>query len=304
MAGPDQHTVPRFFLERFAKDHKLKAVSRDLVRSTRVSPKSATVEGDFYTLRDADGNPDYKVENALGRLESDAAPALVRLTAAGGFPPTPKDREVLAEFFAVQAVRGLVARGGLQEIGSRINAEVAKGPPADQIRPGLRALLGREPSDQEVQQEAARVGEAYSRVNRSLLDETKMVEIPFSLTPETTDMFLERTWFLISFPSLQLLTGDHPVAVINGGLQTAEGILIPVDPLHALAMMKGGSTDGVRTGTEENADWINTKVAEQSLKWIYHHPDHDPLSRIKIGEREPLFTGNLDIPSPVWLVKK
>ena len=139
MAGEDPHTVPRFFLNRFAKriDNKNKVIEvlRDGSRAPRpISTKGATVKTHFYSVPGPDGKLDTKFDDALTILESRAAQALVRLTDHNGFPPTQADREMLAKFFAAQSIRGQLPRAALNEIAERIAAAIAEGPPADQVR--------------------------------------------------------------------------------------------------------------------------------------------------------------------------
>ena len=71
---------------------------------TKVGPKRAASEEHFYTLTDAAGEQSAALEDALGRLESDAAPAFKQM-AAGNLPGSLLERLDVSFLLAAQVLR-------------------------------------------------------------------------------------------------------------------------------------------------------------------------------------------------------
>lgn len=106
MSAVRHHTVARFLLERFAVDRgkgvKVCQLDKTTGRPRQVSPRDATVEKHFYSI-DIDGRRDPAVEEALGKIESVAAP-LIRALEAGDLPEG-QQRAELALFIAMSWLR-------------------------------------------------------------------------------------------------------------------------------------------------------------------------------------------------------
>jgi hypothetical protein len=102
----NQHTVSRFYLKQFTPktgDKLLWQYGRDGAGPTRVSPRHATAEIHFYSVRRADGTWDDSIEKALAEIEQKAAPAIKRLTS--GETLRRGDREAIAYFIGLLLFR-------------------------------------------------------------------------------------------------------------------------------------------------------------------------------------------------------
>ena len=71
------HTVARFYLEGFSDaEGFLWQYPRDGASPKLVQPSNAAVGKRFYSIQDSTGRWNNQIEDALARLESEAAPAL------------------------------------------------------------------------------------------------------------------------------------------------------------------------------------------------------------------------------------
>lgn len=106
------HLVPRFYLERWAVDGRVRVV--DLLRGRNayeLSPAQAALETDFYRLDEPDDemSPVYW-EAWLSEVERKAAASIVRVDAAGPGAMDDEAHQWLCLFLAVQMTRSRSAR--------------------------------------------------------------------------------------------------------------------------------------------------------------------------------------------------
>lgn len=104
------HVVPKCVSKHFTNaDGYLHGFLKDENRYVRRVPKRMFVEEDYYTQTDEQGRQSDKVERALQRLESAAAPVLnqIILTARAGHRPClePRERAIWDQFFFTQRKR-------------------------------------------------------------------------------------------------------------------------------------------------------------------------------------------------------
>lgn len=106
------HLVPRFYLERWAVDGRVRVV--DLVRDRRAyetSPAQATIETDFYRLDEpGDGRSPVYWEAWLSEVEGKAAAAISDIDARGLAGMDDEAHQWLCLFIAVQMLRSRSAR--------------------------------------------------------------------------------------------------------------------------------------------------------------------------------------------------
>ena len=118
MAAKRHHTVPRFFLRRFAAENGLvRVVERDdFSKWFETGVEGALAQTHFYSI-DTEEGPNTGVEEELlaNTVEGPAARALRRIVNEGVFPPRAGMREALGTFFAFQFVRGEGMRAALLE---------------------------------------------------------------------------------------------------------------------------------------------------------------------------------------------
>jgi uncharacterized protein DUF4238 len=288
------HYVPKFYLRRFANDREqLRVVNREPPhRAYPSSVKDAAAERDFYQVATKDG-PSLAVEAALSELESEAKYPLERLT-TGTFPPSNEDRAIVSLFLALQWLRGRNQRDMVNREYERFTKFFAKSIPTSQLRRTLQLVLGREPSDAEVE-----------RLKTLFADEQG-----YTVTPhqnESIGLMLRMaeglgrvassfTWQLLRFEEPCLLTSDAPVTMWTrpenrGGMVPIAGWLsdevrFPLDVRHALILSRDAPSGEVaRSGTPEQAKALNYSVASHGYSRIFHHPDMNPLAGLSLPLR-------------------
>lgn len=117
------HTVPRFYLERFACAHRkgrLLVLDASTRKHFHAKPEDLTVERDFNRV-DADGVEPDALEAALGEIESEFSHA-VRRTVEGKNFASDEDKIVIANFAAVLMIRNPRFRSLM----ARLHEDVAK----------------------------------------------------------------------------------------------------------------------------------------------------------------------------------
>ena len=108
MSTPKRHhTVPEFYLRRFAVDGNVQVALRDdLRKSFPQSIGNATVQKHFYSI-DTDAERSTEVEAFFANVvEPLGARSIRRIIDEGFFPPAPGLRDQLSTFCAFQFVRG------------------------------------------------------------------------------------------------------------------------------------------------------------------------------------------------------
>ncbi|MFJ7272307.1 DUF4238 domain-containing protein [Streptomyces sp. NPDC099050] len=110
--GARHHTVPAFYLRRFANSQNQLWVRDRRSPKPGLRRESDLAIRDFYTFQNVRGEPDGRMELLLQRVEDRAARALRRVTSSvtWGQQITPADRADLCIFVAFQCVRGLRKR--------------------------------------------------------------------------------------------------------------------------------------------------------------------------------------------------
>jgi hypothetical protein len=110
--------------------------------------------------------------------------------------------------------------------------------------------------------------------------------------PALARQLAARTWQVVRFPSLVLLTSDTPVVLwapsaaakfYQVGLGSAHEVRIPLDARHALIVARHAPAgEIVRDLGERQARALNRTVAEGAAEWMYYHPGSDPLEGVEL----------------------
>jgi Protein of unknown function (DUF4238) len=286
--------VPRFLLAGFADaTGQLMAERRDRTRRRLVAVDAAVGEIGGYEL--AAGRTDA---GALGRLlaeaEARAAEALQRMT-AGAFPPREHDRASLALVLAVQLLLGRYHRAEAgraatlvgQLIVSTIEEAEAAGEESEEgeaADPGSQSAAVADAAGTE----AAPAGGTPDVILRGRPPRGRSL----ASLPVLARQLVSRTWQVVRFPSLVLLTSDTPVVLwtpsaaaklYQVGLGSAHEVRIPLDPRHALIVARHAPAgEIVRDLGERQARALNRTVAEGAAEWMYYHPASDPLEGVEL----------------------
>jgi len=295
------HYVPEMYLRRFAsstdKRNRVPRVSRIEGRAGTASRivigiHDAAVETDFYTVETDDPRREHEAEHIIGVFERAAGYAFANLDRLGpDHFPDDVDRENLAMFMALQFVRGhdtgnFQARFYTQT--SRMMMRVAAASP-DYVR-GFLKERGDDTSDEAVARTAAAFREGAKTVSVSP-HRNETVEAILRGPIDFMPYFFKRRWILAR-SAIPLLTADRPVVLLEKqdpseawrgvGLGTADAIVYPIDRRRLLIMrhLDPAFSEGVIDIDAGFARKLNIAVANHARRWIFHHPDDEPLDGV------------------------
>jgi hypothetical protein len=113
-----QHTVPRFYLKRFADaDERIMRVPLGHEQAPRkCGIRDVAVRNDFYSFPGDSGQLDDSVEIALSRLEGDAASVFRMVVDEYCWPLSEEKRRAMADWVAAQFLRLPARRQAANEI--------------------------------------------------------------------------------------------------------------------------------------------------------------------------------------------
>jgi hypothetical protein len=294
------HYVPEFYLRRFAARSSRKATPRLRRIEARVGPSSAitigvhdaAVETDFYRIDTNDPRRVHEAEHFIGAFERAAGYAFANLDRLGSDHfPDDIDREHLSLFMALQFVRGHDT-GDFQtrfytQTAQMIMRVAATAP--DVVRNFL-AEQGEDTSDEAVAKTAATFAKA-AKTARVVPHKNETIQAVIRGPLDFMPYFFKRRWILVRSP-IPLLTSDRPIVLLERqnpsdawrgiGLGTADMIVFVLDRRRALIMQhpEPGNAEGIVDVEHHHARWINTTVANRARRWIFHHPDDNPLEGI------------------------
>jgi len=274
------HIVPRMYQKAFAVDGKV-AVHADgecLLKSTRV----AGTRPAYYRRDRPDGQPIDDVEASLSVIEDKAARPLQDLVA--GEPITAERKGILAQFLAVQMLRG----PAFFEQRERLLAPMIEALEAEHFTPeGLAAAGG----DVEV---------ARKNAMDKYMDATQALLSMLTRSRKLASLLGLMRWNTLRFDRPALAYSDHPVVMwpmdaarmqpLAGqqfGPVSALEVRVPLAPTVALLMDWVDRTDqdaislDLTTAAELNA----FTVAQADHEWM-HRPGAEP--ELATGPLEPL----------------
>lgn len=113
------HTVPRFYLENFADNGQIGTVVLPGEKRFSQSLRKAATTNDFYSLGPPAESGADAFEKVLADLEGEAA-RVIQAVLAGTWPLGSEDRAILAEFVAVQFLRGPNHRTHMQNMKAQL----------------------------------------------------------------------------------------------------------------------------------------------------------------------------------------
>jgi hypothetical protein len=292
---PRHHLVPQMYLRRFADDEsRLTAVPRDKAgQRVTLTVRKAAAEVGFYAIPADDLEPHARqghdpevVEHALADIESACASHIDRILDGEIPPPTETARLQLSLFIALQHTRGWRFRRDLADL-ARLTAPafIRQSITADRVRATLKAT-GRPAAPKDVEDMLVRLTgpNGPKPVLRQAMYVQHAVQNAIEVVAPT---LFARRWRLLEFPKPCLAVSDEPVAVpvITGkGAANVSELWFPLDRSHALELALRGSEKLVQAPLGK-ARKINRLTASQAERWIFHHPDDDPLADLDIGAR-------------------
>lgn len=275
------HTVPRFYLRRFADGTRLSAVNVETGVRHSTNVLDATAESNFYTVPDHPTDPTY-FESALSATEG-AAAGLYRKITRGEWPLTQPDRVAFAEFMTLQFLRVQGQRKQMHKV----------------IESRLRALGESDPEELRriLSLRGAPVGVDIAAEDLPALVSSavhvRQIEL---LLPRLKNFLLERPWELIGFDAPSLLTSDEPLTPLPDprqlqsvglGLENSWALLFPLSREAAILMFRDsararadetsaevmrGLFDLSRPGDIASSHLFNTNTVMHAHRFVFHHP--------------------------------
>ncbi len=155
----------------------------------------------------------------------------------------------------------------------------------EEIREYLRRYLDRDPTDEEVSNQAV-----FQRDHRNYKvrpNPNDSIRMMLQAVPDTYELVQARTWQLLRFAEPCLMTSDAPVALWQPpggpewagiGFGTAHELRLPIDRQHALILAWDAPSGEIsREAPPEAAVALNQSVMCNAYRWLFYHPDQaDP----------------------------
>ena len=281
------------YLRRFADacSHLIMVSRGDLAISRRSTVKNACNQVGFYEIPTTDiedyaraGHDPEQVEKVFSQMEGEANLYLSQIL-DGRFPPDQDGRFRLSMYTAMQMARGWAFRDDLQTLAELTAPDyIAMTVTPERVR-GLLRQSGRPHADSDVEAMMARLTGPGGP--RPVLRQGHYVQFMLGAAMNLLMPVLwSRVWRLLDFGLPCLLTSDEPVVVwrpegMTVGPANSPAIWFPIDRQHALAFTRQGEEKIVHSGLTR-ARQINSMVASQAQRWIFHHPDDGHLLDLDI----------------------
>lgn len=293
------HVVSRFYLRYFADGaDQITTVMLPGDRTFPQSIKDATVQTKFYTAIDRDGQPTDAAEQAFSAIEA-AAADVWRHVSDGAWPLPEEARTQMAEWIALQLLRGSRVRTSMNQLGTDLfQLQIMIGG-RRRLREALRQAG--EPHD----------AETVTREWISLFENPYEMEVHANhhlhhiaqLLPRVTSSLLDRWWILTVFERKSLATSDHPVHVVPNpdltalgtgtGIENADAIHVPLTrrlslSMHLRATLPAGlshvNNDISSQGVAATALYSNSCTVNNARRMLFHHPEDFPLRGLELPD--------------------
>jgi len=267
------HTVNKSYLRRFADDrgHLTRVTLPGDVRA-QVSVNDATVVRNFYVVQLDDGSESDEAEDLFSVVEGNAVTAIRTLVDQRVWPIPSDVRTAIAEWVALQYLRVPWIRRLTREI---VEGFCGVGIPIT-TGSGERITL-RMPA------------EDIDRLSGPGLH----IEFIKHQAAQVAKMLYERDWVLTFYERKSLATSDTPVVLrpapghaagMGIGIANAVEIHVPLDRRAALSRGDSSFGDGRAAGVTKTAVYLNDAMAKNARRYVFHHPDDDPLRGLTLPE--------------------
>lgn len=307
--GSRHHTVPGFWLRRFAADGRRLLIWRRANGEVKPGSVDALSVTNFYTVLNTDGQLDGRMEQLLGTVEAEAAEVikllLTSLRKPG--PLTVDQRRAICQLVAFQMVRGPRKRREIELLGDY----------------GWKMLEGGQLTERDLRELTV-----VPHPNEHIL---LMVPVSYAIFRS----LMRRPVQLIRLDAPLLVMSDEPVIVDTdehaqhrpecsltqgqlrrrqrrntkdgtfrqpvhiwptrpAGVEVAEAVGMPLSP--SVLLVFGGIGEDLRAEVllpgdeaEQLADGVNTALTGQAYDWIAANPDHPTFAGWTFPPPSPLL---------------
>lgn len=305
------HTVPQFYLRGFSEADQVGTVRLPGDRRFLQSVRKAASETGFYNIENhPDGTDAF--EKILSGIEGQAAAVVLKID-QGIWPLEQPDRDCLAYYVALQAVRGPEQRRNMEFIAAQFaRLEVGHGGRAN-VANWVRANYGVSIDDEQAEEmwkQATQPGGPPIRIRPEA-----HIEQMGHLVDELFPYLAGRPWTLVRFVRRSLVTSDTPVGLVphpddepwsGVGFMTAWAITLPLtrklgllmsDPMPVIEagvkveVTRAGKLDRAQTGTVKLERMFNDVTIRSASQWLYHHPDDASVVPTELPDASPVSMG-------------
>ncbi|MFF5054010.1 DUF4238 domain-containing protein [Micromonospora sp. NPDC000663] len=307
--GSRHHTVPKSYLQRFARKEQL------LVRDRATGKASIRNIGDlaiknFYTFMNQDGQPDGRLETILADVDNEGSRLFTRLLSPFHVP-RPLDQEerlTLAQFIAFQFVRGARRRREgelLADYGIKLVNQGRLPKDASDLRiiphpnEHLRVISMSAPKLME-----ALLGRPVTLVN---IDQPLFITCDEPVIAVFGDDYVRHRPQCFATPKQRRRNAKRPSRsrkrkheIVHfyptrpSGLAIAEEVALPVSPTALIVLGPHGERAELRLGLSgadavELAADVNQRLVDQAFEWVAAHPDHPAFRDMTFPPPGPLI---------------
>jgi hypothetical protein len=266
------HIVPRMYQKAFAVDDKVAVHIDGSPQCVAMSTKTAGTRPRFYRRVRPDGEEIDDVEASLAYVEDKSTQPLRELIA--GDPLTVEHKGILAQFLAVQMLRG----PAFFESREQLLLPIIEGMQASDFTPeGLAAAGG----DVEV---------ARQQAKEKILGSSESSRSMLSRSAKLGSLLGYMCWYIIRFDGMVLAYSDHPVvmwpmdvaeapapAAQQFGPLSALEVRVPLAPDTALLMNWVDRSDPIDVALDPSAAAeLNALTVAQADRQSMHRPGEEP----------------------------
>lgn len=287
------HYVPRFYLDRFADQGRLRAFDRTRGETITTSPKAVAAENNFYRLPEVGPLYATQLEDALAAQDSESAAAIRNVVAEGRVSQS--HRETLAAHIAFQLLRTRHHRNSARAVTAWMATAEA------QVNLDRRLSDG----DFELESERARAERLLRQLANGELAVTLHEDELLRWSFRSLEMFFEElrsgwNWVIVVLTTPRFITSDHPVCFLgepelgspasNVGLMNALETWFPLDPRRALVLTRDHSIGSPLIDlTDSHVRSINLRLALESERWSFFRPGTEGVGGFQIPPEPPQF---------------
>jgi hypothetical protein len=291
------HTLPQFYMDRFAVDGRIDVVDRDdPTKFFNAKPRNVLAEKHFYSVETEDGF-DTSIEKMFStQVEGPAAAAFKRVFDEGYSLDAPGRRAAISLFLAFQCVRGPGSRRDIIHQHETTAKAIAGFATPESLRRHLEKR-GETITDEQMADVAK-----YARLGQYELVAERAAELHLDILVkqalEMVPFIAGRTWIVLEFGAPLLLTSDEPVGYVGQdidepgdaqGVAGAAQLVFPIDPCRALLMLRPdmpAASDRIKAD-RRSADVVNRHVAFNATRSLVRRPGTDPLAGLTVPKKAP-----------------
>ncbi len=293
------HINPQFVLRRFATvDERIRVIRLPGRTGYSSLVENTGGENHLYSIPEHPSGADV-FEKALGAGIEGETSAIFDRVGEGEWPLPQDARDTLAEFVALQMLRGPERRRQMESAAGDILSKAAGQLSRDDFARWASDTAGRALTEEEVEERRASV---FSPDGLTLPQTARdHIEMMGETTGEVAGFLASRPWTLVPFTDRSLITSDAPVSLVahkqsgsglGVGVRTARLVLYPMSRSIGLVMRdpfdgrnptddlsnlvekaRSGVLDDRSPGTADIERSMNARTAAHAASNIYHHPD-------------------------------